>query len=800
MAEPRYDGYLVHADDAHDAATAAALRRGLQRLTSPWWRRQALRVHSTSATSSGGDSGGDAAGADSRWLVLLASPAAARSERVDHELRQWVARHGVGSILPVLIDGSWTWDEAAGDFRWNDADAVDAVPPALRRAFVEEPRHLDLSWARGQSDLSLSNARFRDQVAELAAPMHGITKEDLAGADVRQQRRNRRQARRAVAGLVALAMIAALATLVAIGAQREAVAQRSTAEEQALLANERARVATSNHLSSESASPELPIDLRYLLAAQAYEMARSPQSDAALFQVLANPSPDQVSGSAPGLVGDFEALAGVEFSDAEPGRLLLDDRGAVIDGERRFAPGTWEEETLGLPAGGGVSAVGNDGRFAVATRPPADGQEPLVFEYEDFSDVEPLTPEEEEGGLSSITGPMSCAGILGSETGCDEVALIDMDSGEERLLPTEIGIPEHRLNSVVPPNPTISNRFTEDGSFVVSHAALGDGIFVTPTDGGQPALVTPIANVSDFGLLGNDRAWRLAGSSIQIIDLASAKVSETYDLSGLGTVAAADLDDAGEFAVVGSLPSTVTVLELKTGDQRASKDIGNIAEEIEIGPQGRWGAVVAGGEAHLLDLETLTTIRTAQTAYYVPTPDTETGAEMAFDPDGAYLLVRPLNASPPRVHVVSLNPDDWYLGACAAAGRTLTRDEWNEHVGLPDYEPACADVDPPEVSITPVTPVPGASSPTATSPASPGTTRPPDAAVPAAPGTPAAPATSSAIPPAPSVPAGSSAGGTAGERPQPGGYCALIDESVLQHLFPDGVYDEGRCRVHVQND
>ena len=68
---------------------------------------------------------------------------------------------------PVLTGGEWAWDAAAGDFTEDST----AVPDALRGVFVEEPLYLDLRWARDDLHLSLRHARFRDAIAQLAAPM-----------------------------------------------------------------------------------------------------------------------------------------------------------------------------------------------------------------------------------------------------------------------------------------------------------------------------------------------------------------------------------------------------------------------------------------------------------------------------------------------------------------------------------------------------------------------------------------------------------------------------------------------------
>ena len=91
-----------------------------------------------------------------------------------------------------------------GDLDWNVSDAA---PPALRGVFREEPRHLDLRWARDETHLDLRHSAFRDAIAQLAAPIRGIPKDELEGEDIRLHRRARtaapgrdRRARRAHGG------------------------------------------------------------------------------------------------------------------------------------------------------------------------------------------------------------------------------------------------------------------------------------------------------------------------------------------------------------------------------------------------------------------------------------------------------------------------------------------------------------------------------------------------------------------------------------------------------------------------
>src|SRR5262245_23658060 len=221
---------------------APALQRGLQRLAKPWHRVRALRVFRDETALSANphlwSSIEDALDA-SEWFVLMASPDAAASEWVGREIDHWLASRSSDRILVVVTGGEWRWDAGAG------ALGGGAVPPVLRTAFSDEPRHIDLSWALTAGDLDLRNSRFRGAVADLAAPIHGVPKDELESEDIRQHRRARRWARTAVAALVLLVVVSLL-----FGAY--ALVQRNRATNNAHRATLSALLADSGRLAAQA--------------------------------------------------------------------------------------------------------------------------------------------------------------------------------------------------------------------------------------------------------------------------------------------------------------------------------------------------------------------------------------------------------------------------------------------------------------------------------------------------------------------------------------------------------------------
>jgi len=118
------------------------------------------------------------------------------------------------------------WNDSIGDF---DPAVSTAFPAALAGFFTMEPRHLDLRWAKHEEQLDLGNSAFRSAIADLAAPIHGMAKEDLEGEDIRLQKRAKRLARTAVAGLVLLLLASLGAGALAVNSAREAADERDRA-------------------------------------------------------------------------------------------------------------------------------------------------------------------------------------------------------------------------------------------------------------------------------------------------------------------------------------------------------------------------------------------------------------------------------------------------------------------------------------------------------------------------------------------------------------------------------------------
>jgi WD40 repeat protein len=262
----RYDAFISYSQ-AGDERLAPALQSGLQQLARAWYQPRALRIFRDRTTLSVTPALWPAienALSSSRWFIYLASPKAAASEWVDKEMKWWLDHRGTDRILIVLTSGEAEWDDARNTF---DGDRSTAIPPLLRQAFAEEPRYLDLRWATREDQLSLRSPQFRDAVAELAAALHGRSKDELDGEDVRQHRRTQRITRAAIASLVLLTAASISTTVLAVRSRN--------------LAESRRQVSLARQLAAEASMTiaRSPARLPLALALAVEAVARNPSAE-----------------------------------------------------------------------------------------------------------------------------------------------------------------------------------------------------------------------------------------------------------------------------------------------------------------------------------------------------------------------------------------------------------------------------------------------------------------------------------------------------------------------------------------
>ena len=139
----------------------------------------------------------------------------------------WIRNKPLDKILIAFTAGNLVWDAQTGGLDWN---GTTALPPRLKRVLTREPIWVDLRWMRQPAaGLTSKGAGFRLQLAALAAPILGRSKEELIGDDVRLVRRNLRLAGTAVALLATLSVGLGWMSIIAERRRRVAAAQRDLA-------------------------------------------------------------------------------------------------------------------------------------------------------------------------------------------------------------------------------------------------------------------------------------------------------------------------------------------------------------------------------------------------------------------------------------------------------------------------------------------------------------------------------------------------------------------------------------------
>lgn len=224
-----YDAFISYAH--HDRTVAAGIQKGLHHIGRRMGHLHALRVFrdATDLTASP-DLWGKVTDAmeRARYLIVVLSPHAVASKWVDREVAHWLQHCGPDQLLFVVIDGHLTWDEYAGRF---DPDRSDVALPVLTQpgALTTEPFYVDVTE---DAPWDPRAPMFREKVTDLAAPIHGKPKYELASEDLREQHRFRRLRRTAITGLVLLTVLALAAATIAIVQRQEAESQRNEAVRQ----------------------------------------------------------------------------------------------------------------------------------------------------------------------------------------------------------------------------------------------------------------------------------------------------------------------------------------------------------------------------------------------------------------------------------------------------------------------------------------------------------------------------------------------------------------------------------------
>lgn len=453
-----YQAFISYSH-AVDGKLAPALQTALQDFAKPWFRRRSLRIFrddtGLSATPELWTSI-ELALSRSEYLILLASPDAAQSPWVDREVAYWAHHRSASTVLVALTDGDLRWDPANGAL---DVARTDALPPSALSLLPNEPLYVDLRWARHADHLSLRQPLFRDAVARLAAPLHGKSKDELIGEDLRRHRRRIRAAWSLAVVFALLAVFAGIAAFVARDQRNRARAERD--------------VAISRQLAAQAdAERENRLDRSLLLAVEAWAVDHTVEAKRAIVAGLE--SAPAVTGFLPGQ-GPARAVSfgegdGVLVSTEADGVVLWDverrerraelrsdpQRGAVTavalgPGGETLAAGRaggsvdlWDlvaQRRRGPPleAGDGVTAVAFSGDGTVLA--VAANHIVTVWQSDGSRKLAELTPGRDDALLSVAFSPGAKTLVTGSELG--RIAFWDAETFRPVGQPTEIPIGDY---------------------------------------------------------------------------------------------------------------------------------------------------------------------------------------------------------------------------------------------------------------------------------------------------------------------------------------------------------------------
>ncbi len=305
----QYKAFLSYNQRA-DSVLASALERGLEQFSKKWYQRRAFDVFRDATSLSANSALWPTLQASldrTEYYILIASPESAASNWVPKELTHWLTHRGHRNVLFVLTHGEILWDETAIEFDWSRTTGLNEQ--ALKAKFDAQPLWVDCRWARGLDDAAIRrDARFPDAVASIASTLHGRSKSELFGEDLRQHRRQMRLAQVAVASLAFLLLLALVFwrqshergnelvivngdLSVSLKNETEARIRENAARKQEEIARKdaeaKARIANSRRLAALSATGrDKRLDRALLLAVEAFRAENTFEARDNLFKAI----------------------------------------------------------------------------------------------------------------------------------------------------------------------------------------------------------------------------------------------------------------------------------------------------------------------------------------------------------------------------------------------------------------------------------------------------------------------------------------------------------------------------------
>jgi WD40 repeat protein len=542
-------GYSAFISYSHalDGKLAPALQVGMERFGRRLFSGRALRIFRDNANLAASSDLWSAiidAMKSSDWFILLASPEAATSVWVEREIDWWLDNRGSSHMLIGLTSGNFSWGEV------NDPTTC-ALPHRLRFTKMPEPRWVDLRHLRSVEN---TDPVFQAAIAELAAPLHGVSKDDLVGEHVRQGKVRRRWIGSTITGLIFLTVVSVLAALTA-------TEQQHRAEEQTSLANSRQLA------SAAVANLDLRVDVARLLAVEGYRLQPNPQTRRALLQTaLASPHFTRSIASQSGVAAASASPTGDEFAVADHAEAIriYDEVGrGVFTGVATPA----DTRVVAVDSAHRWLAAGNDNEIAIWDRTAGDHAPPV-----NSIPISLARPSEILVG-AALDGDL-LAVLIGRP---DDSALGGVLIGDVRV---------YRIN---------------DQTLAARAYVEFDTIF--------PDALDPVRPHITFSNLGSRPALRVSSGSCKrvILDRFDLEILRTGD-ANCGLPANSFLEDSapsaegGGYFFDGSL--TLNVGESPTRETTISTPFPfDDGEELALSPGLTRAAIIRNGVAHVADID-----------------------------------------------------------------------------------------------------------------------------------------------------------------------------------------------------
>jgi WD40 repeat protein len=236
------------------------------------------------------------------------------------------------------------------------------------------------------------------------------------------------------------------------------------------------------------------------------------------------------------------------------------------------------------------------------------------------------------------------------------------------------------VGSQLPPS------FRADGRLMATADLGGDVLVWTLRAGravGSPRAYGPSLGADDVSLSPDGRTMVVAMvTGVELVDVATLRL-QAYLAGATSAESRAQFTPDGRYVLEASPNGWTRMWSTKTWQPVGRVLAGHTGEVLaeSVSPDGRTIATgSADGTIRLYDAAT-------QALVGAPLPAVPNRpVEPLFTPDGDYLLAI---TSTGQAYRWDVRPSAWAQRACAVAGRTLTRAEWNDALPGRAYAPAC---------------------------------------------------------------------------------------------------------------